>query len=73
MKKKEKSTGAVFIMVIETSQLYFIYLFIFLPKLSIYFTKTVFKGTAMINREKHMLKTRNQDNTEIKNDFSIEF
>ena len=26
-KKKEKSTGAVFIMVIETSHLYFIYLF----------------------------------------------
>ena len=58
MKKREKSTGAVFIMVIETSQLYFIYLFylfifIFLPKLSIYFTKIVFNGTATINREQH--------------------
>ena len=73
MKKKEKSTGAVFIMVIETSQLYFIYLFFFLPKLSIYFTTIVFKGTATINREKHMLKTCNQDNTKIENYFSIEF
>ena len=72
MKKKEKSTGAVFIMAIETSKLYFIYLFI-LPKFSIYFTKIVFKGTATINREKHILKTRNQDNTEIDNDFSMEF
>ena len=67
MKKKEKSTGAVFIMVIETSQLFF------LPKLSIYFTKIVFKGTATINREKHMLKTCNHDNTKIENYFSIEF
>ena len=70
MKKKEKSTGAVFIIVIETSQLYFIF---FLPKLSIFFKKIVFKGTATINREKHMLKTRNQDNTKIENYFSIEF
>ena len=61
-------------MVIETSQLYFIYLFIyFLPKLSIFFAKIVFKGTATINREKNKLKTRNQDNTKIENDFSIEF
>ena len=66
MKKNEKSTGAVFIMVIETSQLYFIIIIIFfLPKLSIYFTKIIFKGTATINWEKHMLKTRNQDNTKI--------
>ena len=72
--KKKKMTGAVFIMIIKNSQLYFIYLFIyFLPKLSIYFTKIVFKGIATINREKHMLKTSNQDNTEIENDFSIEF
>ena len=55
-------------MVIETSQLDFIF-----PKFSIYFTKIVFKGTVTINGEKHMLKTRNQDNTEIENDFSIEF
>ena len=69
--KKEKSTRAVFIMVIETSQLYlFIY---FLPKLSIFFTKIVSKGTATINREKHMFKTRNQDNTKIENYFGIEF
>ena len=33
----------------------------FLPKLSILFTKIVFKGTAARNREKHMLKPRNQN------------
>ena len=33
----------------------------------------VFKETAEINREKHMLKTRNQDNTKIENYFNIEF
>ena len=71
MKKKEKSTGAVFIMVIETSQLIlFIYFF---ALVLIYFTKIVFKGTATINREKHMLKTCNQDNTKIENYFSIKF
>ena len=48
-------------------------LYFFLPKLSIYFTKIVFKGTATINQEKHMLKTCNQDNTKIENYFSIEF
>ena len=59
-------------MAIETSQLYFIYLFI-LPKLSIFFTKIVFKGTATINRGKHMFKTHNLDNTKIENYFGIEF
>ena len=67
-------------MVIETSQLYFIYLFIYLfififscSSFRSFFTKIVFKGTATINREKHMLKTRNQGNTKIENYFSIEF
>ena len=50
-------------MVIETSQFFFF--FFFLPKLSIFFTKIVFKGTATINQEKHMLKTCNQDNTKL--------
>ena len=40
-------------MVIETSQLdFFIFVYFFLLKLSIYFTKIVFKGTATINLEK---------------------
>ena len=79
MKKKEKSTGAVYIFngYWNFSTLFYLFIFIFfffLPKLSVYFTKIVFKGTATINREKHMLKTCNQDNTKIKNYFSnIEF
>ena len=44
MKKKEKSTGAVFIMVIETSQLYFIYLF-FCPSFDLFY-KDRFQGNC---------------------------
>ena len=48
MKKKEKSTGAVFIMVIETSQLYFIlfiYLFYFAQAFDLFY-KDRFQGNC---------------------------
>ena len=45
MKKKEKSTGAVFIMVIETTQLYFIYLFIFALAFDLFY-KDRFQGNC---------------------------
>ena len=45
MKKKEKSTGAVFIMVIETSQFYFIYVFFFVLAFDLFY-KDRFQGNC---------------------------
>ena len=44
--KKEKSTGAVFIMVIETSQLYFIIIIIFFSHAFYLFYKDHFQGNC---------------------------
>ena len=46
MKKKEKSTGAAFIMVIETSQLYFIFIFLFFVQAFDLFYKDCFQGNC---------------------------
>ena len=45
MKKKEKSTGAVFIMVIETSQFYFILFFFFVLAFDLFY-KDRFQGNC---------------------------
>ena len=44
--KKEKSTGAVFMMVIETSQLYFIHIFIYFSQAFDLFCKDRFQGNC---------------------------
>ena len=53
MKKKEKSLGAVFIMVIETSPLYFIYFFFFAQAFHLFY-KDCFPRELLQYNEKNI-------------------